>query len=335
MRYVRCACAAVPERRHHLPAGGPARFRRRSGLRKCGVDRYGLLVAEVDVAAYLRRLHLGDPGPPSVAALFALHRAHVERVPYENLEIQLGRPTTVDPYESVARVLRGRGGYCYHLNGAFAALLLALGFEVRWHVAGVQGHDERQPPGASANHLALTVHGLPALVCPDGVWMVDAGLGDCLHEPVPLRPGQYRQGPFSYQLARSEVVRNGWRLTHDPAGSFTGMDFARRSAGAGDFVAMHQHLSTSPESGFVRSAVVQRRDAAGVDSLRGCMLARCDASGRREEEVGTMTDWYAALGDVFGLTLDEVSAAERGALWGRVRVAHEAWHSELAAAGDG
>ena len=40
-----------------------------------------------------------------------------------NLWIWLGEKATVDPDESVRRILRGRGGYCYHLNGAFSALL--------------------------------------------------------------------------------------------------------------------------------------------------------------------------------------------------------------------
>lgn len=282
-------------------------------------------MAEVDLPAYLIRLGVGHPGPPSVAALRGLHRAYVERVPYENLEIQLGRPTTVDPYESAQRVLRGRGGYCYHLNGALSVLLRALGYQVRWHIGGVQGPQVASPPGANGNHLVLTVSGLPDPECPAGVWLVDAGLGDALHEPLPLCPGRYRQGPFSYELARSAVVPGGWRFTHDPAGSFVGMDFAWPAAGPADFTAMHERLSTSPESGFVRAAVAQRRDATGADVLQGCRLARVDGAGRREQELTTERDWFAALADVFGLTLDDVSAGERAGLWRRVWAAHEAW----------
>lgn len=285
-------------------------------------------MAEVDAAAYLTRLGLDDPGPPSVSALRALHRAHVEWVPYENLEIQLGRPTTVDPYESAARVLRGRGGYCYHLNGALSVLLRVLGYEVRWHVGGVQGREVVEPPGANANHLALTVHGLPAPECPDGVWLVDAGLGDGPYEPLPLRPGRYQQEPFTYQLARSEVVPGGWRLTHDPAGSFTGMDFAWPTAAPAEFAAMHERLSTSPESGHVRLAAVERRDATGVDVVRGCMLGRTDATGYRESELATAPDWFGALADLFGLTLDDVPAGARATLWRRVRATHHAWLAE-------
>src|SRR5262245_24023453 len=114
--------------------------------------------------------------PADLEGLFTLLRAHVERVPYENLDIWRGRPVTIDPAESVARITRGRGGYCYHLNGAFSALLKQLGFDVIRHFGGVQPNHEIAP-GATGNHLVLTVAGLPSEANPGGEWLVDAGLG--------------------------------------------------------------------------------------------------------------------------------------------------------------
>jgi N-hydroxyarylamine O-acetyltransferase len=281
----------------------------------------------VDVAAYLERLRLRYPGGPSAEALRVLHAAHVERIAYEALEIQLERPTTVDPHESAARILgRHRGGYCFHLNGAFSLLLEALGYDVVWHRAGVQNHSDPEPPGAQlANHLALTVHGLPSEESPSGDWLVDVGLGDALHAPLPLRAGAYEQGPFRYVLRRSQVERGGWRFDHDPRGSFAGMDFRPQRATQDDFRARHLHLSTSPESGFVRTCSVQRRDAGGVDMLTGCVLGRLDGGEREAVVLDTSADWYGALRDVFDLPLDDVDADARAALWARVRAAHEAW----------
>jgi N-hydroxyarylamine O-acetyltransferase len=281
----------------------------------------------VDVAAYLERLRLRYPGGPSAEALHALHRAHVEWIAYEALEIQLGRPTTVDPHDSAARILgRHRGGYCFHLNGAFSLLLEALGYDVVWHRAGVQNHSEPAPIGAEiANHLALTVHGLPSEESPSGDWLVDVGLGDALHEPLPLREGDYVQGPFRYGLRRSQVEPGGWRFEHDRHGSFAGMDFRPQRATQDDFRARHMHLSTSPESGFVRTCSVQRRDAGGVDALTGCVLSRLDGDGRAPVTVDDRDDWFAVLRDVFDLPLNDVDAAARAALWTRVRAAHEAW----------
>jgi N-hydroxyarylamine O-acetyltransferase len=290
----------------------------------------------VDAAAYLRRLGVDDPGPPSAATLHRLHRAHVERVPYETLEIQLGMPTTVDPLESVDRIVRrGRGGYCFHLNGAFATLLAALGYDVTWHRGGVFGPDEVPPPGATGNHLALTVRGLPAPECPDGEWFVDVGLGDALHEPLPLRRGTYRQGPFRYELRPSVAEPGGWQFLHDPGGSFAGMDFAPGRASPTDFVARHTELSTSAESPFVRWAIAQRRHATGVDILVGCRLTRWGEGGRRRSDVTTATEWYSILAHLFGLTLPDVSDAQRRELWARVRAAHEAVEAAKAAAQEG
>jgi arylamine N-acetyltransferase len=273
-----------------------------------------------DIAAYLRRLGVDHPGVPSLSALRALHRAHVDRVPYEALDIQVGRPTSVHPREAISRILRGRGGYCVQLNSAFSTLLAALGYDVTWRPAGVQVSASSPPPGTThAPHLAPTV----AL---DGEeWLADIGLGDALIEPLPLRSGVYRQGVFTFRLAPSRTEPGGWRFNHDPRGSVAGMDVAMSSAGVADFERWHDYLATAPESRLVRTVMVMRRDEAGADSLTGCMLRRVDATGKTVRELTTADDWYGALADVFDLTLEEIGETERAALWSGVRAAHEAW----------
>ncbi|UBU18021.1 arylamine N-acetyltransferase family protein [Nonomuraea gerenzanensis] len=273
-----------------------------------------------DLSTYLDRLEIGDPGEPSLDALRALHRAHVERVPYETLEVQLGRRITLDPRESIDRILRGRGGYCVQLNGAFATLLTALGYDVTWHRAGVQAGRRAPASGVSfAPHLALTVRmeGQP--------WLVDIGLGDGLLEPLPLREGRYRQGPFEFRLSASSVEPGGWRFDHDPRGSIAGLDMETEPASAVDFVEWHPYLCTSPESRLVRAAVVLRRDGAGADALVGCMLRRVSGAGVSEVELGSRGEWFEALSSVFGLHLGDVNGRDREMLWEKVRGAHEAW----------
>ena len=84
-----------------------------------------------DTSAYLRRLGLGVTPPPTADTLFLLHRRHLERVPYENLEIMLGRPPSVDAAASLERVGElGRAGYCFHQNGAMELVLRELGYDV-------------------------------------------------------------------------------------------------------------------------------------------------------------------------------------------------------------
>jgi N-hydroxyarylamine O-acetyltransferase len=276
------------------------------------------MVAPTD--AYLSRLGL-EREPPSAEGLARIHRAHVERVPYETLWIHLGERWTVDPAASLDRIAgRRRGGYCYHLNGALSELLRDLGYDVVRHVGGVHGPDG--PAEADlGNHLVLTVRGLPTDEHPDGTWYVDAGLGDALHDPLPLRAGTYRSGPFRFVLEETPGGVGDWHLAHDPAGGFTGMAWRSAPAGMAAFADRHAHLSTSPESGFVRVLTAQRRDATGVDSLKGLVLKRA-GDGATSRTLETEAEWTAALADLFGLVVDD---DRRDALWGRLTTAHEAW----------
>lgn len=264
--------------------------------------------------AYLSRLGWRSVPPPTLDTLIALHRAQVERVPYETVWIALGETRTIEPLDSVRYLARGRGGYCYHLNGALGTLLDWLGFDVHWRVGGVQGsaEDER---GATGNHLVLEVHGLG-----DTPWLVDTGLGDGLYDPVPLAESAFTHTPYDFALRPSET---GWRFDHDPRGSFLGMDFAPAQAAVEDFTAGHERLSTSAESGFVRVVTAARRDADSVTELRGRVLAVTDKSGREKSEIDTRADYFDLLADTFRLPLPDITAERRAALWERVSVDHE------------
>lgn len=274
---------------------------------------------------YLRLLgappRAGLDGPPSVELLSRLHRAHVERVAYTNLCILLGQPGTTDQQDSVRRILRGGGGYCFHLNGALGWLLEQLGFRVTMHRGYAAGDDAwaGDPAEIGLNHLALVAHDLPTAACPAGSWLVDAGLGDAIHEPLPLVVGDHQQGPFTFGLGPA-VGRTGWRLRHHDAGSFAAMEFEAEPAPLTAFGAKHEELSTSASSPFTGTFTAQRRDADGVDVLRGCHLIRIDGSGRTERDVTDPSDWAELVRDRFGL-----SAELAAALWPRVFAAHLDW----------
>jgi arylamine N-acetyltransferase len=275
-------------------------------------------------AGYLRRLGL-DAEPPSVDGLQRLVRRQVERVPYETMWIAAGEAWGIDPVDAAARIAFGhRGGYCYHLNGAFASLLSSLGYIVGRHVGGVHG-----PEGPNlecvGNHLVLTVSSLPGTDNPSGAWYVDVGLGDVLYDPWPLEAGTYEQEPF--RLSLEETAPGEWHLTHDPAGGFTGMSWTLEGARPADFTAQHEWLSTSPESGFVRLPMAERRDATGVDVVRGLTLARIGSGAATGEPVFRREDWFALLGDVFGIQFPDSTPHALDRLWDRVVSAHENWEA--------
>ena len=107
------------------------------------------------------------------------------------------------------------------------------------------------------------------------------------------------QGPFQMGLER--IGCSEWHLTHDPAGGFSGMSWTTAPARHADFVEKHAWLSTSPESGFVRVAMAERRDATGVDVIRGLVLARVGTNAFTAEPLTRKREWFDLLASVFGL----------------------------------
>jgi arylamine N-acetyltransferase len=276
--------------------------------------------------AYLDRLGV-DAAPPSVEALRELHRRQVESVPYETLWIHSGELWDVDPRESVRRIaLEGRGGYCYHLNGALSEILRALGYTVDRHFGSVRANGMPEPQSLG-NHVVLTVRDLPTDDNPDGIWYVDAGLGDAMHEPLPLRAGSYRQDPFELVLERPADHPAQWRLVHDPGGGFDTMTWGLAPVTMDVFDERHRWLSTSPESGFVRVAMAERRYATSVDVIRGLVRTQVGGQGRVEQTYTRREEWFSVLDDDFGLRFDASSPESVDRLWERVRASHREWEA--------
>jgi len=171
------------------------------------------------VKAYLNRLGFQAAAqiPPTIESLRRLQAAHIEKVPYENIDIHIGRPpVTLDPAASARRVALGyRGGYCFILAGAFGALLHTLNFNVMLLSANIGG----DPPNEKSwgNHVVV-------VVCINGTWWVaDVGLGDGPMMPFQLCPlSKWEEQGWHYAF---EARTNGWRFTHHPGvGSFGGFE---------------------------------------------------------------------------------------------------------------
>ncbi len=275
------------------------------------------------VASYLRRLGVDGLPPATLETLVDLHHRHLALVPYENLGIMLGRPPAVDPLTCLARVGEtGRAGYCFHQNGAVESALRGLGFSVtRRH--GHVWFAEEDRFGDELNHLVLVVSGLSTPANPGGEWWLDVGLGEGFRDPLPLVPGEYRQGTFAYRI--DHVDDDGWSFHPDRPVTFTGIEVTTRSTAPAAVAESHARLSTPPDGVFTRVLVVQRRDASGVDSLRGCVLSRIDQDGRREADLTTYDEWRGALVDVLGLPLDDIPDIELRGLWARMSRTHEEW----------
>ncbi|MET0325623.1 MAG: arylamine N-acetyltransferase [Ilumatobacteraceae bacterium] len=242
------------------------------------------------VDAYLARLGLDDRPPPTAATLERLHRAHLGRVPFENLDIHIGRPITIDVDRFVTKIVNDRrGGFCYELNGAFAWLLERLGFAVDRLEARVHGDDG---PSRPFDHLCLRVTA-PG----DEPALADVGFGDSFDAPIPLTFGVDHVD--SNGVVRLERVDDGWIDLCGTDGPVYRAALAARPLG--DFApgcAFHQ----SPESHFTKNTICSIRTATGRVTLRGLTLVRT-VDGERRQETITGYDLVDVLAAEFGVHL--------------------------------
>ena len=124
----------------------------------------------IDLEAYLRRIGVSDELGPDLASLEAVHIAHLEAIPFENLDVRLGRPIRLDPESLHAKLIaRRRGGYCFEQNGLFASALRSIGFRVETLEARVRPRDGTGP--YPRTHMALRVS------VGDGDYLADVGFG--------------------------------------------------------------------------------------------------------------------------------------------------------------
>jgi len=255
----------------------------------------------LDLPAYLRRIGHDAAGAPAAATLAALHRAHVATIPFENLDIPLGRGIAVDLESVQAKlVARRRGGYCYEHGLLFAAALERLGYGVDRFLARVGGEVVR-PRGRT--HMTLRVR------AGDQAWLADVGFGSGLLEPLPFGAGgPHAQGGWTFALAATGP--HAWELRERRAGEWTTayrFDDVRQHPA--DVVVANHFTSTFPRSPFVGRAVAVRRDEDALRELIDGTLTTTRPDGSSEtREIGD-GDLAATLRDVFGLDLgpDEIA----------------------------
>ncbi|MBC2933494.1 arylamine N-acetyltransferase [Nocardioides sp. zg-1228] len=285
------------------------------------------------VGAYLARLGLDAAPPATLAGLRELHRAHVARIPYDNLSTMLGRPDPVDPVAAAARAAGGRRvGYCFQQNGALGWLLERLGFAVSRRHGHVWFRPEDQL-GTALNHLVLVVSGLPADDNPGGHWWADAGLGEGFAEPLPLVRGDHVVDGWSFgigagygaQAAGRPTGPAAWTYRHLPGGVLRGLVVTSRDHSAEAVEAAHDTLSRGPDSPFRRVVVAQRIDGAHQRTVRGLVHQVMTRGGKDQRDLTSYAEWRGALVDDLLLAVDDVSDDEWASLWERTRAAHRAW----------
>jgi N-hydroxyarylamine O-acetyltransferase len=269
------------------------------------------------LAAYLERIgHVGAVGSDA-AALDALQRAHRLAIPFENLDVRLGREIRIDS-ESVfdKLVSRPRGGYCFEQNRLFADMLAALGLATRPLLARVRlGPPAAEPPPRTHVLLLADIGG--------EAWLADVGFGGSYVPAMPLREGHVA---LTDDGARHRLRRTGkcgslageWLL--ERSGPYADTDrralphtdwqpqysFDLAQVAPADLEQANHWTATAASSRFTNLHIATIALPAGFASLIERTL---NISGVSSEEIGDAAAYRDALASRFGIRLGNADAA--------------------------
>jgi N-hydroxyarylamine O-acetyltransferase len=268
-----------------------------------------LVKTPVNLNNYLRRVGFEAFPRADLPTLRALHRAHVQSVPFENLDVQLHRLVTLDTQEIYEKVVeRRRGGWCYELNGLMGWALQEIGFDVMRMTAGVM----RESLGNQqlGNHLCL-------LVRLERPYLVDVGFGSSLVEPLALERGDRADAP--YRVALAQVDEAYWRFTEQEQGASFSFDFEPVPADESLLAAKCQYQQSAAASPFVQNLVAKRRVADAHLTLRGRVLTRTGPVGTEKTVINSAHELLACLREHFHLDVPEIAS-----VWPVICARHEA-----------
>lgn len=250
----------------------------------------------MDIERCLARIGYNGPVTPDLMTLRALQLAFLLRVPFENLDIHLGKEITLEPeriFEKI--VVRGRGGVCYENNVLFHELLRTLGYKVEYLSARTV---KRERVGPEYDHMVL-------LVALGRDYIVDVGKGLSAREPLSLdglitalsEDCLYRVGSNGKDYALYRKRRGtDWM----PCFLFSTVPRA-----LSEFEDMNHRHQTSSDSPFTRRRITTIATEGGRVTMIGRRLIITDSSTRLEKELCSETDYRESLKRYFGIELSD------------------------------
>lgn len=264
-----------------------------SQVRRNRAVRLPSVPKRMDLDAYLARIGAADRPGPTVEGLAAVQRAHRRAIPFENLDIPLGRGISLDPGAIAAKLVTARrGGYCFEHNALFLSALIELGFDARPLLARVWLEAAGVPP---------RTHTL-SLVQIDGEgWIADAGFGGSDVPPMSLKDGN----ETVIEGVRHGLRRDpdhGWMLARNGERQYS---FTEERVYPSDLTVANHWVATAPTSRFSTKRIASIVVDGGLVSLTGARLSHDGTASDLEDAAA----YRAALADRFGIALSEEEAA--------------------------
>ena len=262
---------------------------------------------EFDLSAYLSHIGLRSVAR-NAAGLRALQAAQLRAFPFENLDPLLGVVPDLSPAAVWDKLMvRGRGGYCFELNGLLGRALHALGFPARRVMARVR----RGEAIGARSHLAWIVEA-------DGrEWLTDCGFGGPAPAfPLQLETGMEQEaGGFRFRLVPYEPHGETALERLGPQGWFPLYGFDRAHVTDVDVEAANFLTARWEKAPFPANLMLNRITEDGRISVFN-RAGKTERAGATEEwAIRDAGHLHEVLTGAFGLTVGEEVAA---AVWGRI-----------------
>lgn len=250
----------------------------------------------MDLDAYFDRIGYVGPRTPTHGTLAGVLLRHVSTIPFENLDVLLGRPIRTDA-DSVLRKLvhDRRGGYCFEQNHLLLYALRALGFAAEPMIARVRW----QVPATVATGLT---HMLVRVTLDGRGWLADAGMGSLsLTAPLEMIDGLEQETPHD----RRRLARRDGHFAQQVffAGEWQDVSvFRPEPAAPVDLELGNWYSHTHPQAHFRNNLMVARATAEGRRTLLNRELTLRHRDGRAEKrELATPDELLAVLAADFDL----------------------------------
>jgi N-hydroxyarylamine O-acetyltransferase len=254
----------------------------------------------IDLDAYFARIGYTGPRKPTLETLEALQSLHPSSIPFEAIDVLLGRNIRLSTKALEEKLVKNkRGGYCFEQNNLFKSVLSKLGFEVEGLIGRVSWLLPKDSLPRPRTHMALrvTIEGT--------AWLVDVGFGSV----VPTKPLRWNLGeeqPTTHETYRLIEKRGGDTILEAQlAGSWTPVyELSQDLQYDVDYELANWYTSTYPDSRFRKELIVAHTTPQYRAALLENRFTIRSRKGEVQREFLTIGQLKQVLFDVFGLFVE-------------------------------
>ena len=220
----------------------------------------------MNIKDYINRINYKGDLKPSFTVLKDLQKAHLLNVAFENLDIHYGNTIDLDLIKIYHKIVeKGRGGFCYELNGLFNRLLKNIGFDSKMISARVYDNKNKKF-GKEYDHLAIIVK-LDKIK-----YLVDVGFGEFIFHPLKLEIYTIQSDP------RGDFIIEQYDQEYDQVSKIedkkTSIEyiFSEKERTLNEFTEMCNYHQTNANSHFTQKKLISKPTKNGRITITGDTL---------------------------------------------------------------